>query len=191
MQPTRILLGMAPSDTNLLSIRLATNAELPDAIDLVFRRSAHPQQERQIAAALEEIDRTGPESQIVLVAQRNGTMVAAIWVQIQPGAIASLWPPGLADGEPSATALTLIDLAAAKANSAGSQFLQSLLETDADATAQWLRQSGFQHCTDLLYLVSLRTAFPETPPAAELCFEPCGELPDRMERLAAVVQRTV
>jgi mycothiol synthase len=190
LRPTLILLGMAPSDTNVLSIRPATNAELPAAIDLVFHRSAHPQRDRQIAAALEEIERTGPESQIVLVTQRNGTLVAAIWVQIQPGAIASLWPPGLVDGEPSATALTLIDLAAAKANSAGAQFLQSLLETDADAHAQWLRQCGFQHCTDLLYLVSLRTAFPESPPGGQLHFEPCCDLPDRMERLAAVVQRT-
>ena len=122
LRPTLILLGMAPPDTNSLSIRLATNAELPAAIDLVFRRSAHPQRDRQIAAALEEIERTGPESQIVMVAQRNGTLVAAIWVQIQPGTIASLWPPGLVDGEPSATALTLIDLAAAKANSAGASF---------------------------------------------------------------------
>ena len=190
MRPTLILLGMAPPDTNLLSIRLATNAELPAAIDLVFHRSAVTQRDRQIAAALEEIERTGPESQIVLVAQRNGTLVAAIWVQIQPGAIASLWPPGLVDGESSATAQTLIVLAAAKANSAGAQFLQSLLETDADAPAQWLRQCGFQHCTDLLYLVSLRIAFPETPAAGQLHFEPCCNLPDRMQRLAAVVQRT-
>ena len=119
LRPTLILLGMAPPDTNLLSIRLATNAELPAAIDLVFHRSAVTQRDRQIAAALEEIERTGPESQIVMVACRGGTLVAAIWVQIQPGAIASLWPPGLVDGESSATAQTLIDLAAAKANSAG------------------------------------------------------------------------
>jgi mycothiol synthase len=190
LQPTRILQGMTPPDTNLLGIRPATNADLPIAIELVFHRSIHPQREQQIVAALEEIERTGPDSRIVLVACRGGTLVAAIWVQIQPGAIASLWPPGLIKGESSATALTLIDLAAANANSAGARFLQSLLETDADAPAQWLRQCGFQHCTDLLYLVSLRTAFPETPAPGQLHLEPCGDLPDRMQRLAAVVQRT-
>jgi RimJ/RimL family protein N-acetyltransferase len=185
-----ILLGVSYSDWNSLVFGPAEKGELPSALRLVFAHSDGPQQARQIAAAIEEIERSGENESVPLVARRAGTMVAAIWVQIQPGAIASLWPPGLIAGEPAATALALIDLAAAKAHAAGAQFLQSLLETDADAEAKWLGHCGFRHCTDLLYLVSPRTAGPDAQPSNLLRFEACRDLPDRMARLAAIVQQT-
>jgi len=181
---------MPQAEPNSLCFETADRTEIPAALNLVFSQSDAGQRERQIATAIEEIERAGEDGSVVLVARRNRLMVAAIWVQIQPGSIASLWPPGLASGEPDATALTLIELAAAKAHAAGARFLQSLLETDADGPALWLRLCNFQHCTDLLYLVSPREVFPESPPTTQLQFEPCCDLPERMARLSAIVQQT-
>ncbi len=181
---------MSQAEPNSLCFETADKTEIPAALNLVFSRSDAGQRERQIATAIEEIERAGEDGSVVLVARRNRLIVAAIWVQIQPGSIASLWPPGLVGGEPDATALTLIELAAAKAHAAGARFLQSLLETDADGPAQWLRLCNFQHCTDLLYLVSPREVFPDSPPNSRLRFEPCCDLPERMARLSAIVQQT-
>ncbi len=184
---------MSTESAQFPTIASVAAADLPAALELVFSRLDRQPRKLQVAAALEEIERTGKEHQILLAAWRGKSLVAAIWLQIQPGSVGSLWPPGLLAGEPAATALTLIDLAAAKAETTGVQLLQSLLETDSGPEAAWLKQCGFHRATDLLYLVSPRNKFPTAAPTNELIFEPLVEI-DRSNshfgRLAEIVERT-
>jgi ribosomal protein S18 acetylase RimI-like enzyme len=177
------------------------------ALELVFGRLSQPARHMQIAEALAEIQRTGGEGHIVFIARRDGTPVGAVWAQIQPGRVASLWLPGLTAGEPDATAAALVDLAVSKAAQAGAVLVQSLLENTAKAQSQWLRQCGFRHATNLLYLVCPREKWPTSKPQGELIFEQLAEVSGadsvqdttqnfpansnpQMRRLAAIVQRT-
>jgi ribosomal protein S18 acetylase RimI-like enzyme len=123
-------------------------------------------------------------------------LVAAVWLQIQPGRVASLWSVGLGAGEPASAALALISLATAEAAAAGTRFVQTLLETDAGREAEWLRQASFQHITDLLYLVSLPETFPASRPGSDLAFECVGKEGEmgisetQMRRLAEIIRHT-
>jgi ribosomal protein S18 acetylase RimI-like enzyme len=181
-------------------------SDVPAALELVFSRLDQEPRKLQLAAALEEIERAGRQNQIVLAAHRGNQLVAAVWLQIQPGCVGSLWPPGVLAGEPGATAVTLIDLATAKAEAEGASLIQSLLETDSGREAAWLTRCGFRNATELLYLVSPREAFPGILPAEELEFEALLELSESIKyntarnsgdfssaqttRLAAIVERT-
>jgi ribosomal protein S18 acetylase RimI-like enzyme len=169
---------------------------LPEVLQLLFNRLDETFRPLQIAAAREEIENSGGQGQIVYVARCGPALAAAIWVQILSGRVASLWAPGLAAGQSAATAATIIDLAISKAAAAGIRLIQALLETDAGPPAAWLRQCGFRHITDLLYLVSLREVFPTAPLSGELTFEPLGQAGQsgvseiQMARLAGIIQRT-
>ncbi|HZZ29412.1 MAG TPA: GNAT family N-acetyltransferase [Pirellulales bacterium] len=190
-----------------LSFGVARPEELPETLQMLFNWLDETARPLQIAAAQEEIERTGGEGQLLFVAKRGSALVAAIWVQMLPGRVASLWPPGVASEEPAATATTLIDLAIAKAAGVGVRLVQALLDTDAGTPSEWLRKCGFKYTTDLLYLVSLSDKFPTSEPQSELVFEPLGKnlqtavdsvrtvengnvSADRMARLATIVQQT-
>jgi GNAT superfamily N-acetyltransferase len=64
----------------------------------------------------------------------------------------------------------------------------TLLETDASCVAEVLKQCGFQHAADLLYLVSPASAFPATAPGGGLEFLTYDAA--RHERLGAIVEQT-
>jgi mycothiol synthase len=150
-----------------------TSAELLDALALVFARLETDARRAQIGAAIEEIQ-SAAGNHILLCARCEERIVATVWLQMQPGGVGSLWPPGLAAGESKATAATLVDLAISKAAAAGAIFVQSLLETDSGIEAELLKNAGFKHATDLLYLVSQRHAFPTSEPDCDLTFESIG-----------------
>ncbi|HTQ38704.1 MAG TPA: GNAT family N-acetyltransferase [Pirellulales bacterium] len=179
-----------------LNISLAVSSEWPVALQLLFNRLDEIARPLQIAAAIEELQRTTGEAQPLFVARRGPALVAAIWMHLMPGRVASLWPPGIAPGEPAATATPLIDFATAKAAEADIRLIQALTDTDTGPQADWLRQSGFKYTADLLYLVSLSEKFPHVPPHTELILEPLSETAEttvsgaQMARLAAIVQRT-
>jgi mycothiol synthase len=164
--------------------------------ELLFSGHKEPGRAAQIAMAKEEMDKNPGDEQILLTARRGSGLAAAIWVQIRAGRVASLWPPGLAAGEPDATAMAIIDLATAKAAKSGVRLIQTLLETDTGPEAEWLRQCGFRHLTDLLYLVSLQEEFPASAPESELIFEPLGKAGEmgiskiQMPRLSGIIGRT-
>jgi mycothiol synthase len=184
-----------PSE-NSVTFGPANHGEISAALELIFHRLDKSARQMQIAVALEEIERTGENAQIIHVARRSGVMRGAIWVQILPGHVASLWTPGLAADETTATAAALIDLATAKAALKGVRLVQALLETDADPTADELRQCGFRYAADLLYLVALRENFPSIEPNSQLNFEPLGKLGNceisdsQAMRLVDIIQRT-
>jgi mycothiol synthase len=181
---------------NSLTFGPASSAELPAALELLFGGRTEPQRAAQIAMAKEEMEKSPSDEQLVVVARRGSALAAVIWVQIRAGRVASLWPPGLAAGEPATTAAAIIDLAMAKAAKCGVRLIQTLLETEAGPQAEWLRQCGFKHIADLLYLVSLPEVFPALPPESELVFETLGKAGEmgiseiQMKRLSGIIGRT-
>jgi mycothiol synthase len=158
---------------NLPTIGEPTSSELVETLALVFARLETDAQRVHIGAAIDEIQ-SARGNHILLCARREQRIVASAWLQMQPGGVGSLWPPGLAADESKATAATLIDLALSKAGAAGAIFVQALLEIDTGIEADLLKQADFKHVTDLLYLVSQPHAFPTNSPDCDLTFESIG-----------------
>ena len=183
---------------NLPTIGQPKNAELPDALTLIFARLEANARRAQIGAAIDEIQSAAAQNHVLFCARRGERVVAAVWLQMQPGNVASLWPPGLDAEESKATAATLIDLALSKAAAAGEIFVQSLLDTDSGMEVELLMSAGFKHATDLLYLVSPRHAFPISAPDCDLTFEPIdavgnqvGEISrTKWSRLRNIIEQT-
>jgi GNAT superfamily N-acetyltransferase len=147
---------------------------------------------------------------VVFEACRGEQLLGAIWVQRQPGRTASFEPAQVveesvgAPEEAERIAQALMQHAIAFAVEGGARMMQTLLLTDVGTDASRLQHAGFQHMAELLYLVSDRSAFPESEPAEALELEPLGpatrirdenaplQLFDRhsFSRLAEIVQRT-
>jgi GNAT superfamily N-acetyltransferase len=121
-------------------------------------------------------------------AWRDGRLVGAMFLQVQPGRIAAVWLPRLVAGEPESTAVALL--------AASWEFLKSqqvalahvLLKKVGQSEETLLRLGGFDHMADLLYLVSLSSAFPNTNPTTQLDLEPYQAT--NRERLAQIVEAT-
>ncbi|HEY2760474.1 MAG TPA: GNAT family N-acetyltransferase [Pirellulales bacterium] len=196
---------MSKPSENSLSVSAAVPAETAEALQIVFGRLPTEAQAAQVSEAEAEIARTSRQNHILLLARRGERLVAAVWAQIQAGQVVSLWPPGLLPGETDATATALIDLAMAKAITAGAKLAQSLLDTKDQSQAQALLRCQFEHATDLLYLVCPRAKFPHSLPESKLSFESLAQSKTesvkpssrksntsdaQWARLAAIVQRT-
>ncbi|HEY2826969.1 MAG TPA: GNAT family N-acetyltransferase [Pirellulales bacterium] len=187
---------MEQHSTNPLIFGPASAADLPSALQLLFGSVEETGRKTQIAMALLEIQNSDNDGEKVLIGRRGDDLAAVIWLQIRPGRVASMWPPGVATGEPDSTVKTLIDLAIATAAAKGMRLVQTLLETDAGPQAACLRQCAFQHIADLLYLVSLFEEFPTASPSTDLVFEPIGtggeiEISEtRLRRLIGIIERT-
>lgn len=121
-------------------------------------------------------------------AWRGRRMVGAIRAQVQAGNTAFVAAPRIAADEPPDTACELLESVVEALPAAGVQLAQALLESDHGPDAELMFRGGFRHVSDLLYLVSTSTAFPQNPPADHLAFrEYC---PERHERFVRVVERS-
>src|SRR5690349_2460520 len=92
------------------------------------------------------------------------TLIAALWLQFQTGRTASLFGPRCpGDDETSwSSPRELLAAALANVNPPQATQIQSLLDKDAVRAADILHAAGFEHLTDLLYLVAQRDSFPTT-----------------------------
>lgn len=117
-------------------------------------------------------------------ARRDGRLLGAAWVQMQPGCTASLQPPQLVAelAEPFAAGPSFLPLAdfvvdqllgraADFALAAEARLIQTLLPPDSEALAYRLREAGFQRSAELYFLVSPASAFPAERPESELEFK--------------------
>jgi GNAT superfamily N-acetyltransferase len=181
---------MPSEPTDPLAVGPVAATELPDVLRLLFCRLDPQTRSSQIATVLADIDEASGRNQILLAARRRGKVVAAVWMQIRAGRVASLYPPGLASSESEQTVVDLIDLATQQAGVAGVRLVQTLLEPDAKTEARWLVGCGFQHAADLLYLVCPSKAFPPVKSTNRLQFEPLDEFGVAGARLAKIVERT-
>jgi len=166
------------------------------ALRLVFQNLNNDVRKLQVEASLAALDGIDPEA-AGLFAAINGAAAAnrepigAIWMQLMPGRVGSVWPPQTISLAPAAeAALTgkLFEAAKELAARYRIRLLQALLTTDAGPAAESLQAAGFEHIADLLYLVSSAQAFPTAAPAESLEFE--RYVPEAAERFAAVIERT-
>ena len=161
------------------------------ALELLFRELPEGVRQRQLEATVEQF-RTEPATASGLLEARSGEKrVGSIWVQLQPGRVASLWPPQVAsevDAQAARIARVLLAAAIELARRGGAQMIQALLQTDAGPAAALLLESGFEHAADLLYLVSPASAFPSIAPTDDLEFEPFSAA--AAGRFEAIVERT-
>lgn len=172
----------------MLSLQVATPENRWAALRLVLAPA--PGQRSVAEVARTAADRAAdPDAwRGLFVALRDGRLVGAVWVEPQPGGTASVHPPRLVADETPSTAAALLSTALDWLARRGTRLAQALLETDAGADAQELREAGFHHAADLLYLVSQAAAFPESLPQSSLEFLPLD--PRQRQRMARVVERT-
>lgn len=164
--------------------------ELPDALRLLFANLDAQQRGLRTAEILAEFDAADGKKHILLAARRGQRLVAVAWLQIRPGRVGALHPPALVPAEPEETAVELIELAVSQATLSGVRFVQALLKTDAGPEARCLQRCGFQHLTDLLYLVCPRESFPPVKLPSRLEFHPLDESAAATGRLAAIIEAT-
>ncbi len=177
-------------------ISAVPRGQIDAALELLFGDTPPETRTDQIRRLLDLLNRSPEQAAGLLGAWSQQQLLAVCFVQIMPGRVAGLLPPKLREialsqfGRPSADELAqqLIAAACALADSHRCTMVQSLLETDAGSTAEWLRGTGFHHAADLLYLVSLWGVFPTSRPASALEFIPVDDPASR--RLAEIVERT-
>lgn len=156
------------------------------ALELLFAHLSPEDRKRRTASF-------APDSLVSTVsglwgAFRGEQLVAATLVEVRPGRTALVHPPCLPPGEPSETVEHLVAHAVAELPGYGVKLAQALLATDHGVHAEILTKAGFQHATNLLYLVSLRGTFPTDRVTTPLAFNEVS-LRDRA-RLAGVIERT-
>ncbi len=171
-----------------LQIGPATVEETARGLRLAWGHIAEPVREQHITRTLAQWRDSADPSAILLVARRGGEVVGGGWAQTQPGRTAILSPPHLASGEPAATADRMLEAMLRAAGEAGAHLAQVLLEVDHGPDYDRLLGQGFHHLTDLLYLVSLASSFPDAEPATRLELESYAE--NQAPRMAALVEQT-
>jgi ribosomal protein S18 acetylase RimI-like enzyme len=168
-----------------LLIEAVRRGDEPAALEWLFAEL--PPQERAVRIAKLRAQYTNGPIEGLWAAYRGGRMVGAMRAQVQPGRTALVTLGDMAPHEPPESAEALLSRAVEGLRSQGVQVVQAVLETEG-AAAQRLLGGGFRHVTNVLYLVSLRTAFPESPPAEHLEFVPYATQEHR--RFADLVERT-
>jgi mycothiol synthase len=171
------------TDNSPLRIGLVGAADCDAALRLVFSRMAMDCAELQTF-----MSEVLAGENVLVGAYRGPHLRGAVFLQLQPGKTAALWPPQLVDDEPPATAMQLLRAVGEPLAGRGIQVVQALLETGARTEATVLRKGGYQHVADLLYLVAANTLFPVSPPRGDLEFEPYSTA--SRHRLLGIVDAT-
>ncbi len=134
------------------------------------------------------VDGDQDASEGFLGAFRAGRLVGAVFSQILPGKTAVVWPPRLIPGEPSDTAVALLESTSQRCSAHHVRLAQVLLESDDRGHELVLREAGYEFLTNLLYLVCPDDEFPASLPQGPVEFEPY--CPANHERFARVVEAT-
>lgn len=127
----------------------------------------------------------------LVVGERGGRVVAATWVQPQPGKTGSLWAPESDSDLSVGDAERLVRHAAAIADQAGVSMLQLLAESSEPSHAAALRAAGFSDIATLDYLewrTAQATPTPEPSASHELSIRVDGA--DDLPRLKRLVEET-
>jgi ribosomal protein S18 acetylase RimI-like enzyme len=156
------------------------------ALALVFAHLPPADRVRRLSSELPQGLET-PRGQL-WAAYRGERLAAALLAQSLPGKTAIISPPRISSGQPRELIRELLERAVADLPRQGIQLAQTLMETDHGADVDLLREVGFRHACDLLFLASLRNAFPQSPTRGALEF--VEYTPRNHARLAAVIERT-
>ncbi len=181
---------MPANHLETVSLGPPSASELPAALRLLFCDSDNAERSARAIELAAKFEPTDRKHHILVAAHRGQALVGVAWIEIRPGNVGTLQRPGFITSEPEQTAVELINSAVHQAMIAGVRFVQTLLKTDASHQAQQLRQCGFRHAADLLYLVSPGEAFPRGAPTNQLEFQPLDESAAAMARMANLIQQT-
>ncbi len=175
-----------------LQIDRSPSKRAAEVLRLVFGHLSVNDREEQLRAILAGV-RSGEVSRGgLLEARRGDRLVGTVFSQVQPGRTATVWLPRLLDGEPQATAETLLDASSEQLAGDRVRLAQVVLETVTGADDSVLQSGGFRRLTELLYLVCLEDEFPRREPSGPLTFEAYNPVDqDRLVRLVdATYQQT-
>lgn len=178
---------MSAPDT--IQILPAAPEDLAEVFSFVFSKNEPQDALDRVRAALAEHRLGKLPLAGLLAARRAGQLVGAVFIQVLPGRMATLWPPRTSVQEPEETADRLAAEAIEQAKTAGARVVHALLEGRADpCDVACLERIGFVRLAELYYLVAELKDFPSSDPSGPLTFEPCT--PEKLERLCAVVETT-
>lgn len=143
----------------VIEYRVATADERRAALELALR-SVGPETR---AAVVEAVSQHEPEAlgplDALVVADRGGDLIGALWIQPSPGQAAALWPIEARGVGLDAVAEGLLREALRRVDACGVAMTQALLDSDDDPRVGTLARAGFQRIADLRYLGrSLRSA---------------------------------
>ncbi|MHC4399176.1 MAG: GNAT family N-acetyltransferase [Planctomycetota bacterium] len=174
--------------THTAQIGPASPERCLDLLWLVFGHLPSDERAEHVETVLEAARAGTLRPGALLAARRGERVVGGIFLELQPGKAALLWPPRLVPEEPAATARQLL--------ARGTEFLTkervhvayALLRGSAEEDAALLCHVGFEPLAELLYAVSVKDDFPVEAPSTTLEFEPYATS-DR-GRLIRVVEAT-
>jgi ribosomal protein S18 acetylase RimI-like enzyme len=123
---------------------------------------------------------------VLLAARRDARLVGAILGQQLVGRAAVVWPPQVIAADRIEAGVLLIHAMHGQLARAGVELVQSLLETASGEPAELLRQAGYAHAGDLLYMAADAKSFPTRAPALPVQLDSYSA--DNHARLVAVVE---
>lgn len=165
-----------------LPLLRASPPERAQALELIFAHLPPVDRQRYVAEYRKVPDASHDG---VWIARRGAMISAAALVQTQPGHAALLHVP---QGNVDAALGELLTALSTRLCSAGVRLMQTLLSAEIGGETESLRQAGFSHAANLLYLVSTRQGFPTQRPEGVLEFSTYA--PRDKQRLAGIVERT-
>ncbi len=171
-----------------LTIVPATAESQAAALQLVFEHLPEPDRTTVIQSLLAtEAEPNRPGG--LFEARRDERLVGAVWAQLQPGAVAVVWPPHLASEEQNPqVSRALLDASNHFLQDQQVVMAQTLLTSPDDPSATDLKIAGFSYLADLIYMVCGEERLAATALPDELEFEPYRET--QHARLAQLVLAT-
>jgi ribosomal protein S18 acetylase RimI-like enzyme len=158
------------------------------ALELAFREVPAEKRAPHVARLLAAAGRGELELDLLLVAVRGPDLLGAVWGQVQPGRVASLWPAVVSRDEATDCADALVADAVRRLSESGARIAQVLLAGDTRDQMARLRRNGFTYMADLLYMSSAQERFPALVPPGPLAFDSFAA--SDTERLGAIIERT-
>jgi ribosomal protein S18 acetylase RimI-like enzyme len=178
-------------DDRSIRVRQVAQEDWRDALALLFCELPDDLRERQLTATLEQFCAEPSAATGLLDASWGREREGVVWIQLQAGRVASLWPPQTVSGATANSERIVQELLVAAfelARRVGAKMIQSLLMTDAGLAAARLQEAGFEHAADLLYLVSPASAFPTAVSEERLDYDRFS--PADRGRFEKIVERT-
>lgn len=156
-----------------------------EALRLLLRDNPPDARQQQIE---ELIGAEGKGLAGLLVSQAGKRIDGVVLARELAGRAAFVWPPRLADDATDELAIALIGHALAWLAGRGVTLAQALPAQQDLGDHERLARAGFQHLSDLLYLLCPDTSLPRELPTSVLRFESYDDANDA--RLRSVIERT-
>ena len=108
----------------------------------------------------------------LLVAKRDGQLCGAILLQLQPGRVATVWPPAAPEAEAERCIDALLGAAVRWLTEQPVRVAQAIVPLEAREQAARFARHGFAPLAELLSMISLSSQAPRSAPRLSLRLEP-------------------